>query len=209
MTSRTLGSITRYVDLNSDKLVLNATTVLLGNGHYAIDTSGQSNVVRPETTRSIKENTRRVLITNSDNESISVQTTCGVMVNAIGALNSNTATAADIINAVRNAITGTTGKGILVNPPALASSIGLIDVLAQITVIDSDGNMAINDTAETQLAGVSPQVSLLVMFRRLMGGTDGNIRVNTTSGRKVAAIEAQDPLTATASMIVLAVQEAI
>lgn len=209
MTSRTIKGITPYVDINSDKLVLNAMTVLLADGHYAIDTTGESNVVRPQTTRSIKENTRRVLITNSDNETISVQTTCGVMVKAIENLNAITATPADIINAVRNAISSTSGKGVLVNPPALASSIGLVDVLAQITVIDSDGNMAINDTAETTLAGVSPQVSLLVMFRQLMGGTDGNIRVNTTSGRKVAAIEAQDPLTATAGTIVLAVQESL
>lgn len=209
MTSRTIKSITPYVDINSDKLVLNAMTVLLGNGHYAIDTTGETNVVRPQTTRSIKENTRRVLITNSDNESISVQTTCGVMVNAIRDLNPATATPAQIINAVRNAITSTSGKGILVNPPALASSIGLVDVLAQIAVVDPDGNFAINDTAETTLTRVSPLHSLLFLFRQLMGGIDGNIRVNTTSGRKVAAIEALNPNTATAGTIVQVVIDAI
>lgn len=209
MTSRTIKGITPYVDINSDKLVLNATTVLLGDGHYAIDTTGESTAFRPQTTRSIKENTRRVLITNSDNESISVRTTCGIMINAIENLNPTTATPADIINAVRNAISGSNGPGVLVNPPALASSISLVDVLAQITVIDTDGNFAINDTAETTLAGVSPLHSLLFMFRQLMGGTDGNIRVNTTSGRKMAAIEAQDPNTATASVIIQAVRNAI
>lgn len=209
MTTRTLGDITKYANINSDKLVLNSITVLLGNEHYAIDTSGETTVVRPKTTKSLFENIRRVLITNSDNETISVQTTCGVMVNAIRDLDPDTATPADIINAVRTAITGSTGKGIEVPPPALASSLSARDVLTQITIIDPDGNMAINDTGETTLTRATALHSFTIMVRNLMGGTDGNIRLNTLSGRKVAAIEIQDPDTATAFTIITAVRNAI
>lgn len=197
----------------SKKDIISQTTVLKTDKTWALDTADGISRGRFETVDSYRMDIRRLLVTNSDN-TVKVQTTGGLAMAAVLALNSGTATNADIVNAINNAITAsnTSNTQILgTQGSTYSSGISFLNMLSDVSFVLGNGTICVDDVGILRSTNVrvKPNVSLRDAVRRVcrVNATGSTIRLQTASGLIINAIGAVS--TVTAAGIVTAAQAAI
>lgn len=197
----------------SKKDIISQTTLLKTDDTWALDTSDGISAGRFETERSYRRDIRRLLVTNSDN-TVRVQTTAGVAMAAVVGLTAGSATNAQIVNAVNNAITSanvSTTQHLGTSGSTYSSSISFLDMLSDVSFVLGNGTICVDDVGILLSTNVrvKPNISLREAVRRVcrVNSTGSTIRLQTASGLIINAIGAAG--TVTAAGLVTAAQAAI
>lgn len=197
----------------SKKDIISQTTVLKTDETWMLDTADGISRGRFNTESSYRSDIRRLLVTNSDN-TVRIQTTAGLAMAAVRALNSGTATNAAIVNAINNAVTSanTSNTQILgTQGSTYSSGISFLNMLSDVSFVLANGTICIDDVGILLSTNVrvKPNLSLREAVRRICrkNSTGSTIRIQTASGLIINAIGAVS--TVTPAGIVTAAQAAI
>ena len=204
-------TVTAFVNSRSLKQTIAGSTILLGDGFFAIDTTSEPNTThfRPATLSSLRANIRRVIGRSGGTSNIFLRTTSGLMVKAI---KTATATAEGIILAVQGAFADSTSSTTQNATTAFVSAASEKEIFADLLVTTTPGIVAIDDTNEPDATRTARKASGRQDFLRLIvdspAGTT-NIRLNTTSGAAMRAVANLPVSGTTAADVINAVISAI
>jgi len=154
-----------------------------------LDTVGTETVTRKGTVRSLRH-AMRSAIADAGAGNLYVNTLGGQMLKAISAL-TGSATASDMVLAVRGVVTGSAASFADVKPDADVSSNSLKYFLSNVTVLKSNGHFYVDDFGMTTLFRPAIAKDLKKGLRRVMQDNgDGTFRLSTVSGDAVSALAA-------------------
>ncbi len=212
-TSADLGSQTASASTTpatSLKAVFNAISVVLSDGTVALDNVGgtnSTNLFRPLTSRSARQNFRRLMLLNGDVTTLRLNTFSGVITRQIEI--DQPANVVSFLNSIETALADTTSTSAtaLAAVPSIARATSMLEQLQQLVVTASDGTIALDDTGEGSLTRTNQKRSLLTVAKSFVqprGDTEETFKLQTTSGKKWLKVAAINPATGSVSDIVTA-----